>query len=53
MVKCADPNIGDVILDPACGSGGFLIQAFNYVNAKIASSNGSEIENNNKFKNLN
>lgn len=52
MVKCADPNIGDVILDPACGSGGFLIQAFNYVNAKIASSNGSEIENNNKFKNL-
>ena len=28
MVKCADPNIGDVILDPACGSGGFLIQAF-------------------------
>ena len=52
MVKCADPNIGDVVLDPACGSGGFLIQAFNYVNAKIASSNGSEIENNNKFKNL-
>lgn len=52
MVKCADPNIGDIVLDPACGSGGFLIQAFNYVNAKIASSNGSEIENNNKFKNL-
>lgn len=52
MVKCADPNIGDVILDPACGSGGFLIQAFNYVNAKIASSNGSEIENKNKYRNL-
>ena len=52
MVKSADPNVGDIVLDPACGSGGFLIQAFNYVNAKIASSNGSEIENNNKFKNL-
>ena len=52
MVKCADPNIGDIILDPACGSGGFLIQAFNYVNAKINSSNVSEIENNNKFKTL-
>lgn len=52
MVRCADPNIGDIILDPACGSGGFLIQTFNYVNAKIASSNGSEVENNNKFKNL-
>lgn len=52
MVKCADPNIGDVVLDPACGSGGFLIQTFNYVNAKINSDNGSEIENNNKFKTL-
>lgn len=40
------------MIDPACGSGGFLIQAFNYVNAKIASSNGSEFDNNNKFKNL-
>lgn len=52
MVKCADPNVGDVILDPACGSGGFLIQAFNYVNAKINASFGSEVENNNKFKTL-
>lgn len=52
MVKCADPNIGDIILDPACGSGGFLIQAFNYVNAKINSCNASEVENNNKFRTL-
>ena len=52
MVKCADPNIGDVILDPACGSGGFLIQAFNYVNKKINESISSEIENNNKFRAL-
>lgn len=52
MVKCADPNIGDVILDPACGSGGFLIQAFNYVNKKINDSGSSEIENNNKFRAL-
>ncbi len=52
MVKCADPNIGDVILDPACGSGGFLIQAFNYVNKKINDSGSSEIENNNKFNAL-
>lgn len=49
MVKCADPNIGDIILDPACGSGGFLIQAFNHVNKKINASCLSEIENNNKF----
>ena len=49
MVKCADPSIGDVILDPACGSGGFLIQAFNYVNQKINEGTFSEVENNNKF----
>lgn len=49
MVKFADPDIGDVILDPACGSGGFLIQAFNYVNQKINTSGSSEIENNNKY----
>lgn len=52
MVQFADPDIGDVILDPACGSGGFLIQAFNYVNQKINASGSSEIENNNKFNTL-
>ena len=52
MVRTADPDIGDVILDPACGSGGFLIQAFNYVNQKINESGSSEIENNNKFNAL-
>ena len=52
MVKCADPDIGDIILDPACGSGGFLIQAFNYVNHKINDSGSSEIDNNNKFQAL-
>lgn len=52
MVQFADPDIGDVILDPACGSGGFLIQAFNYVNQKINTSGSSEIENNNKFNTL-
>lgn len=52
MVKFSDPDIGDKILDPACGSGGFLIQAFNYVNNKINNSNFSEVENNNKYKEL-
>ncbi len=52
MVRCSDPDIGDIILDPACGSGGFLIQAFTYVNKKINDSGSSEIENNNKFKAL-
>lgn len=52
MVKFADPDIGDVILDPACGSGGFLIQAFNYVNKKINAIGMSEVDSNNKYKEL-
>jgi type I restriction enzyme M protein len=34
-VKMLDPNPGDRILDPACGTGGFLVVAFNYVSEKI------------------
>lgn len=49
MVKFADPNMGDKILDPACGSGGFLIQAFNYVNKKINAAGLPQIENIKKF----
>ena len=52
IVRYADPKIGDVILDPACGSGGFLIQSFLYVNQKITDSNISEVESNKKFKDL-
>lgn len=35
MVKVLDPEEGEVICDPCCGSGGFLIKAFEYVRAKI------------------
>lgn len=31
MVKMVDPQSGDVICDPACGSGGFLVGAANYL----------------------
>lgn len=44
VVKFANPNIGDKILDPACGSGGFLIQSFLYVNQKIINSPLSEVQ---------
>lgn len=52
IVKFSDPNIGDKILDPACGSGGFLIQSFRYVNQKIIDTPSSEVETKKKFKNL-
>lgn len=35
MVEVLDPQEGEILCDPACGSGGFLIKAFEYVRAKI------------------
>ncbi len=35
MVKVLDPEEGEIICDPCCGSGGFLIKAFEYVRTKI------------------
>lgn len=35
IVKMLDPNPGDRIYDPACGTGGFLVMAFNYVSEKL------------------
>lgn len=35
MVEILDPQEGETICDPCCGSGGFLIKAFEYVRAKI------------------
>lgn len=35
MVVLLDPEEGEIICDPCCGSGGFLIKAFEYVREKI------------------
>lgn len=35
MVKVLDPQEGENICDPCCGSGGFLINAFEYVREQI------------------
>lgn len=35
MVDILDPEEGEIICDPCCGSGGFLIKAFEYVREKI------------------
>ncbi|MBE6244774.1 MAG: N-6 DNA methylase [Bacteroidales bacterium] len=52
IVKFADPKIGDKILDPACGSGGFLIQSFLSVNNKILNSDLSDVASKQKFNEL-
>lgn len=31
IVKLVDPKFGDKVYDPACGTGGFLIEAFKYI----------------------
>lgn len=35
IVDILDPQESEIICDPCCGSGGFLIRAFEYVRAKI------------------
>lgn len=35
IVEILDPQENEVICDPCCGSGGFLIKAFEYVRSKI------------------
>jgi len=37
MVELVDPDIGDTIYDPACGTAGFLIDAVEHVLAKYSS----------------
>jgi len=36
MVEMLDPDLGDAIFDPACGTGGFLIDAVEHVLAKYS-----------------
>jgi type I restriction enzyme M protein len=38
MVSLVDPDLGDTIYDPACGTGGFLIDAVTHILAKYSSS---------------
>jgi len=35
MIEVLDPQEGETICDPCCGSGGFLISAFEYIRDKI------------------
>ena len=42
MVACVRPGLGEVVCDPACGTGGFLLSADEYVKARRAKVKGSE-----------
>lgn len=40
IVRVIDPNIGEKIADPACGTAGFLVAAFNYLKGKYTDEKG-------------
>jgi type I restriction enzyme M protein len=35
MVTVTDPHLGETVLDPACGTGGFLVEAFNHLSKQV------------------
>ena len=35
IIEILDPNEDDLIIDPACGSGGFLIESLRYIWKKV------------------
>jgi type I restriction enzyme M protein len=35
MVAVADPRLGETVLDPASGTGGFLVEAFNHLSKQV------------------
>lgn len=37
MVEATDPQLGETILDPACGTGGFLVEAYDHLAARCKS----------------
>ncbi len=43
IVKVVDPKIGETVYDPACGSAGFLCEAFAYMNEKVKSTHDNKI----------
>lgn len=36
MVELTNPRLGETVLDPACGTGGFLAEAFDHLSAQAA-----------------
>ncbi|WP_426437446.1 HsdM family class I SAM-dependent methyltransferase [Bradyrhizobium genosp. P] len=35
MVEVTDPRLGEIVLDPASGTGGFLVEAYNYFENQV------------------
>ncbi|WP_298621514.1 class I SAM-dependent DNA methyltransferase [uncultured Zoogloea sp.] len=37
MVQVTDPRLGETVLDPACGTGGFLVEAYDHIARQVNS----------------
>lgn len=35
MVEATDPQLGELVLDPACGTGGFLAETFSHISRQV------------------
>ena len=35
MVEVTNPRLGETVLDPACGTGGFLVESFNHLSKQV------------------
>lgn len=51
MAEIIDPDITDKICDPTCGSGGFLVGAYQYILAKYSTDKNLLPEDENGFRN--
>ncbi len=36
MVQVSDPRLGETMLDPACGTGGFLVEAYDHIAPQVS-----------------
>ncbi|MEN6521152.1 MAG: class I SAM-dependent DNA methyltransferase [Armatimonadota bacterium] len=43
MVTALDPQLGETVLDPACGTGGFLVEAYTHLEAQVTTVEDHEV----------
>ena len=39
MVQVSDPRLGETVLDPACGTGGFLVETYDHIAQQVTTPN--------------
>ncbi len=49
MVKTLNPKLGETVLDPACGTAGFLVEAFEHLRAQATTTQDLETLQNNSI----